>query len=125
MYGVLNLLPSEKGCGKMTRFACAVCFLAALCSNIGGISPPDFSSIPSSANISYYENAEYAFKSSIEALLIKSGEKFEKVSVSSYENESGGIYINEIAVYGAENKESVGRLLRENTGLNEEVKVYD
>lgn len=110
----------------MTKFICALCFLATLCGTASGAKMPALTaSFSSDAEINYSQISNAALQEALGQMLEKEGITFREISVSSYENGQGGIFINEIAVYGPSDSEKSLRLIRENTGLDKEVRVYE
>lgn len=125
-YAIPGLLTKENGTGRMTRFVCALCFLISLYAAVSGAHVSDFSlSVPAAADIDYTLVSDDAVCQAIGQMLEKEGINFEEITVSSYENGDGGISINEIAVYGAEDTERCRELIKDNTGLDKEVRVYE
>lgn len=125
-YSVLNFFPTEKGTGKMSRFVCALCFLISLVSAAAGAERQEFEfSFSSSGDIEYSAVSSQAFGEAIGQMLQKESITYEKISVSSSENADGSISINELAVYGVSEKERCRAVITENTGLGEEVRVYE
>lgn len=125
-YGILSYLPLEKGTGKMTRFICAICFLISVCNAVSGVQKQDISfSLPVSSEIEYSLVSNEAFGQAVGEMLKKENISYKKISIDSSENETGSISINEIAVYGVAEKERCINLIRENTGLDKEVRVYE
>lgn len=125
-YSLLNFLPGEKGTGKMIRFICALCFLISLIGAVSGVEKQDFSfSFSPSDKIDYSVVSVEAFSKAIGQMLDKENITYEKISVDSSENEDGSISINEIAVYGVTERQRCERVLKENTGLSKEVRIYE
>ena len=126
VYSLLSLLPEEKGTGKMTRFICALCFLISIISAVRGVEKSDISfSVPASGEINYSFVSETAMRDAIGQMLNKENITYEKISVHLYENSDNSISINEIAVYGVAEKQRCEELLKANTGLDKEVRVYE
>lgn len=125
-YGILSFLPEEKAIDKMTRFAITVCFLMSLISASSGLSKEDISfSFIEQEDIDYSVVSGQAFEEAIGQMLENKGLSYEKISVDSSENEDGSISINEITVYGAKDKKQCEAAIKENTGLDREVIVYE
>ena len=124
-YGIISHLIKENGTGKMTRFICALCFLISLCSVFSGNLKEFSFDLPASAEIDYTSSCAAAVEAALEEMLKKSGITAEKISVSLYENPDDSISINEITVYGANDVDLCLRLIKENTGLDSEVKVFE
>lgn len=125
-YGILGFLKPERSTGKITRFVCALCFLISLCNALflSESSLPSFS-LPAASDIDYSAVSNEALEEAVGQMLKNNGISFEKISVSSSENGDGGIYINEIAVYGTDSPERCRELIKDNTGLTEEVRIYE
>ena len=118
-YGILGFLNTQKGSGKMTRFICALCFLISLCTAVSGVDGEELSfALPAAADIDYSFESREALEAAIGLMLSNNGISFEKISVSSSENADGGIYINEITVFGTDDPEGCKRLIQDNTGLS-------
>ena len=126
VYSLLSLLPEEKGTGKMTRFVCALCFLISIVSTAGKVEKQDISfSLPVLEEIDCCSVSEEAFGEAIGQMLEKENITYEKISIDLYENSDNSISINEIAVYGVAERQQCERLLKENTGLGKEVRIYE
>lgn len=126
IYSLLNLLPEEKGTGKMIRFIFALCFLISVISAAGKVQKQDISfSLPASEEIDYSFVSKEAFGEAIGQMLEKENITYEKISIDLYENSDNSISINEIAVYGVSERQRCETLLKENTGLGKEVRIYE
>ncbi len=64
-----------------------------------------------------------AFRLALEDMLTKKGIKFEKITVGSSENGQNGIIIDEITVYGVNERAECENFIKENTGVDR-VTVY-